>query len=71
MMPIITGLESHKASLSSSVVHQWPFKGGTFIVVPFVNSYIVINCLMIFFKQSCKLIIYSNKVCTFVRFALV
>ena len=57
------GLESCKASLSFLthtqthihtrpwVIHYWPFRGGTIIVVLFVKCYVVFHFLMFYFQQ--------------------
>ena len=44
------GLGPRKASLSPSVIHYWPFQGGTFIVLLFVACYVVFNFLLFFFS---------------------
>ena len=40
------GLVSRKASFSAPVIHYWPFKDRTFIMVLFDNCYIVFHFLM-------------------------
>ena len=41
------------------IIHNLLFQGDTFIVVIFVNCYVVFHFLMFLFEQLCKLIIYS------------
>ena len=39
----------HPLPPTPSVIHYWPFQGGTFTVVLFVNCYVVFHFLMFFF----------------------
>ena len=38
-----------KTQHTPPVIHYWPFRGGIFIVVLFVNCYIVFHFLMFYF----------------------
>ena len=59
-------VEIRKASLSNPlshlVIHYWPVKGGTFIVVFVINFYAVFHILMFFFETLCRFKICMLKV---------
>ena len=58
-----------KASLSPLVIHYWPFQGDTYIVVMFINCYVVFHFLMfLFHNYVCLRLIQlnlDNRVATF------